>query len=58
MSNQHLATDLFIKAMERGGHIVLKPNQKLLELPDDTIMVVDIVPDESPTMVTLTLSDK
>jgi hypothetical protein len=50
-----VASDLFEKAMRDAGHIVLGPNQEIIELPDGTVVVVDIIPDKTPTTVTLVM---
>jgi hypothetical protein len=54
----HPGTDLFIKAMRQGGHIVLEPDQELFELPDGTFIIIDMSQMDIPMTITLDISDK
>lgn len=46
-----MVIDIFEKALREAG-MMLKDNEEAIELPDGTVLIVEIVPDSSPTVVT------
>ena len=51
-----VVSDLFEKAMRDAG-MMLEPNQIAIDLPDGSVLVIDveIVPDKTPTTVTFVM---